>query len=317
MIAKILIYGDIHLCSKNYGGHNNYPQESLEYFSNITKTAKELGVTHIIGLGDFTFGRFNSLEYRKAVEAELIKQYELTNGNRYELKGNHDSATYGMTEYEYYVDKGLLKPSTNLQIGKLNLSMVNYGEIGTAQILPIEPNKVNIALVHDYVKFSDTLMANYGNAIILDNLDKWFGIDFIIAGHIHERRLFDGCMIANAVSHKVFVHYLGCPCRPAYTGKSLPVDSSYAVLTIDDTGEVKYDIHVFELWPIEKSFNMAAMEAEREKRELKHVDVSDIAANLSNHQRIVGNPEEVIMSIGDYDLEQRKAAIELLHRANR
>lgn len=316
MIAKILIYGDIHLCSKNYGGHNNYPQESLEYFRNITKTAEEMGVTHIIGLGDLTFGRFNSLEYRKEVEDELIKQYNLTKGNRFELKGNHDSATYGMTEYEYYVEKGLIKPSTNLQIGKLNLSMIDNGQIGKTQIIPADPNKINVLLVHDYVKFEDTDLPNYGEATILNNMGDWFGIDFIIAGHIHGRSLFEGYIISNAQSHKTFVHYPGCPCRPAYIKNRIQTDSSYAILTVDDNGEVNYQIHVFELWPVEKSFNLAALAAEKEAKELKHIDVSDIAENLNKHERIAGDPEEIIMSLTNFDLAQRQAAIELLHKAN-
>ena len=110
-IGKILIYGDIHLSSKNYGGHRDYARESLEYFKKITEAVEKHNISCLIGTGDFTFGRFHSLEYRKAVEDELEKQFKLTNGNRYELKGNHDSATYGMTEYEYYTYKGLLKKS--------------------------------------------------------------------------------------------------------------------------------------------------------------------------------------------------------------
>lgn len=316
MIAKILIYGDIHLCSKNYGGHNDYPQESLDYFRNITRTAEEMGVTHIIGTGDLTFGRFNSLEYRKDVEVELIKQYNLTHGNRYEVKGNHDSATYGMTEYEYYIDKGILKPSTNLQIGKLNLSMIDNRCIGKTEIIPPDPDKVNVIILHDYVKFNDTEMPNYGTAITLDNMSEWLGIDFIIAGHIHNPKMFDGNVIGNGKSHKLFVHYLGCPCRPAYTRNNLATQACYDILTIEDNGEVNYSIHSFDLWPVEKSFNLGAIEAEEESKALKHIDVSDIADNLSKHIKIAGDPEEVIMSLSDYSLAERQAAIELLHKAN-
>ena len=85
-LARILIYGDIHLSSRNYGGHRDYPNESLSYFKDITRYTEELKATHLIGLGDFTFNRFNTLEYREKVERELNKQFELVSGNRYELK---------------------------------------------------------------------------------------------------------------------------------------------------------------------------------------------------------------------------------------
>ena len=74
VLAKIGIYGDMHLSSKNYGAHRDYPSESLEYFQAITLKTKELGLTYLIGTGDFTYGRFHSLEYRLAIEKELQEQ---------------------------------------------------------------------------------------------------------------------------------------------------------------------------------------------------------------------------------------------------
>lgn len=70
-LSRILVYGDLHLSSKNYGSHNNYPKESLDILRLITDKASEIQATHIVGLGDFAFGRFHTLEYRTAVEAEL------------------------------------------------------------------------------------------------------------------------------------------------------------------------------------------------------------------------------------------------------
>lgn len=130
IIAKVMIYGDDHLSSKNYGGHRDYPNETLHILKMLTDYAEDNGVTHIIGLGDFTYYRFHTLEYRKKVEEQLERQFRLTHGNRYQLKGNHDEASYGMTEYEYYIAKGLLKPAETINISNiLNINMLNYGDM--------------------------------------------------------------------------------------------------------------------------------------------------------------------------------------------
>lgn len=308
--AKILIYGDIHLSSRNYGAHKNYPLESLEYFKNITNTAEEIGATHIIGLGDLTYGRFNTLEYRKSVEDELIKQNNICGGNRYELKGNHDTATYGMTEYEYYIQKGFIKKATNLKIENLNLNMVNFGEHEETDLLMTGDNDTNIVLMHDFFKFSDTSLADYGKALKLDGFDKWGNVDYIIGGHIHNHEIFEG-FIGNK---RVTVAYLGCPCRPAYRKGFMQETGWYVIITVE-SGEVNVEIHEFPLIPLEQSFNFEEKEGKEEKIQQKRVDVSDIVHRLDSHKRVVGEPADVIMAMENVDIKYRKKAIELLHNS--
>ena len=60
-LARILVYGDLHLSSKNYGSHNNYPKETLDILRLITDKASEIQATHIVGLGDFADGSTEKL----------------------------------------------------------------------------------------------------------------------------------------------------------------------------------------------------------------------------------------------------------------
>lgn len=312
-LAKILIYGDIHLSDRNYGSHKEYPKESLYYFKNITKVAEEIGATHIIGLGDFTYGRFRTLEYRKEVEDELDKQNSLTGGNRYELKGNHDSATYGMTEYEYYLSSKKLKSSINLSIGNLNLMMIDYNKHRTKEHkgLYVDETKTNIVLMHDFFKFSNTNIADYGQAYILDNFEPWYGVDYIIGGHIHNHEIFRGKISKdNKVEKETVVHYLGCPCRPSYREGHMQDTGQYVILTVYED-KVDYDIYEFDLWEIENSFNLGTIE----EKVIKRVDVSDIVHQLDTHQRVIGEPEEVINAMIDIDITVKNKAISLLHTA--
>lgn len=314
-IARVLVYGDIHLSSKNYGAHTDYPNESLHYFKVITEKAEELKATHIIGTGDLTYGRFHTLEYREAVEAELDKQLKLVNGNRYELKGNHDSATYGMTEYEYYINKGLLKKPENIKLGIVNISMVNYGDYNKGKILdPSNKEEINVVIAHNFFKFKDTRLPDYGRAIELDSFEDWFGVDYLICGHVHNREMFEGLVVKDGHGNPMVVHYLGCMPRPSYREGHMDEEGSMVLLTIRDNGEMQYDIIEIPLWDLSESFNIEKKNAEYAKKAEKEqrVDISDIVQQLDTHQRNVGNPEDIIESMEGVEPKYKKKAIELL-----
>lgn len=313
-LANILIYADIHLTPNNYGAHRNYYKESLEYFEEITKKAEELEITHLIGLGDLSYHRFKSLEYRTKVEELLKRQYNLTKGNRWELKGNHDSATYGMTEYEFYVQKGLIRPSENIKIGNVNISMLDYGKHNIIDIIPPNEKEINILLFHDYFKFSDTQLPNYGNAIELDHIEKWYGIDIAIGGHIHKQEKFTGFMSKNKSveeSKRVLVLYPGSPCRPAYREGHMDEEGMLIMIRISEELDVDFQEVKFPLWPLSKSFNLE-QKMEQQNREEYKINVIDIVEKINKHERTVGNPEDIIMAMDNIDLRYREKAIQLL-----
>jgi len=315
IIARVLIEGDPHLSSKNYGAHRDYPKESLELYKATTDKAEELKVTHIVSLGDFSYGRFNTLEYRAGVERELDRRNKITNNNHYTLKGNHDSATYGWTELEYYVKKGLIKPAENIQLGSLNVSMVDYGQHNKTQIIAPTEETINVVLAHDFFKFKDTPLPDYGESKILDEMEQWFGVDWLICGHIHGLHMFQGIVIKDNISHPMVVAYPGCMPRPAYREGFMQEVGQLILFTVYADGNVQTDTIEIPLWSIEQSFNLEQRQLTKEKRDLKHVDISDIVQELNQHQRTVGNPEEIIMSMTDKKMEYRKKAIELLQLA--
>ena len=317
-LARIAIYGDIHLCSKNYGGHRDYPNESLRYFTKITEIAEENQVTHIIGCGDLTFGRFNTLEYRLEVEKLLTRQYQLTNGNRYELQGNHDIASYGKTERDFYIDKGWIKPSENLTIGNYNIMMVDYGKTDTTSINIIDsPEYVNIAIAHDYYKFKDTKLPNFGSAIELDNYDKWYGLDLLICGHVHKQMVFKGNVIKGDNKHELTVHYPGCATRPAFREGMMDKTGQVVLLTITEDGKLLYDVKEFDLLTLDEAFNLEDRAAKKIKEQEKNekVDISDVVKQLDARNVSIGDPIDIISSMENVDDKFKSKAIDLLKRA--
>lgn len=315
-IAKVLIFGDSHLSSKTYGGHRDYPQESLYYLREITRVAKENNVTHMIGLGDLTFGRFHSVEYREQVDDILEEQYKLTNGNRYELKGNHDIATYGKTERDYYVKRGLIKPSQNIQLGAVNINMVDFGRHVDTNII-IDENMINIVLTHGYYKFKDTELPPYGNPILLDEFSKWYGVNYIISGHIHQEHRFKGSIIKDGRCIETLFHYLPCLSRPSYIEGMMSDTGTVVILDIKDDDTMQYNCLDVKLWDLDKSFNLVMMEKKKEHQNSISVDISDVVEKLNNHKRTIGNPEDIIAGMTNIDVRYRDKAIELLKDANK
>lgn len=312
-IARIIVYGDIHLSSKNYGGHNDYAKECLDCFKKITQICEEYKATHLIGLGDFTYGRFTTLEFRAAVEAELIRQSELVNGNRFEVKGNHDTASYGMTEYEYYIGKGLLKESQTLNIGNARIHMIDSGKSSSYKLSILEGG-TNIALAHDYYRFSDTTSANFGKSIELDTKEDWFGLDYLICGHVHSQMAFSGTINKGDKGHRLIVHYPGALSRPSYREGHMDEIGQLGLITIEDSGNVRYSIIEVELPSLEESFNESVKEDNKRKKEEKEkrVDISDIIKQLDSHERDICNPEDIINGLNGVDNKYKIKAIELL-----
>lgn len=321
VVAKIGIIGDMHLCSKNYGGHSNYPKESIEYFTKISDLTEQLGLTHLIGTGDFTYGKFDKLEYREAIEIELERQNRATNGNRYEIEGNHDTATNGRTEYQYYVRRGLLKPATNLTLGSLTVTMLDYRKSGiyTEEDMNIvtDGTKLNAVIAHQYFRFKDTLMPNFGDAIELDDYKALYGTDFLICGHIHHAINFNGLIVKDGQGHRCIVQYMGCMMRPAYREGHMDDFGYMTVLTVHSDGKIDYDVQKIDLWKIEDSFNLDEKAVEMEKKAEKEarVDISDVVKQLDSHDRNIGNPEDIIRGMSGIDEKYKNKAVELLKNA--
>ncbi len=316
VLAKILVYGDIHTSSKNYGSHRYYAEETLEYFTNITNAVEEHRATHLIGLGDFSYGRYHNLEYRLKIEEQLERQYKLTNGRRWELEGNHDSATYGMTEYQFYVQKGLLKRADNIVVENVNISMIDYGKHLKMPIITPDKDMVNIVLAHDYFKFRNTQLPNYGNAIELDEFEDWYGIDILVVGHVHNYERFSGSIKKDGSGKEVLVVYPGCMSRPSYREGNMPETGKLVGITILEDLSVDFSEIDLPLWPLAKSFNLEQRLEQESKKEYK-VDVSDIVKRMDSHERVVGNPEDIIMGMENIEMKYRNKAIELLREGDR
>lgn len=300
--ASILIHGDDHLSSRNYGGHVDYPGESLECFQTITKIMEDEKVTHLISPGDLTYGRFN-LAYRTLVEDELNKRNQMTNGNVFQLRGNHDYSTSGMTEWEYYTThRKLMKPATRLEFSSCVIHMIDFGKENVP--LELSDTKENIVVGHNYFNFKDSPLPNFGSPIILDDREDWFNVSMVISGHIHKNFHLAGKIVKDGISRDVGLYYPGSLSRPEFT-EGLTNEGEVCILRIGET--ISFDFITVSLKPVEEAFAIADT-----IKEFKRVDISDIIKNLNNKERNIGSPEQIIDTMTDFKQEYRRKAKELL-----
>lgn len=313
LVSRWMIGGDTHYSSKNYGGHVNYPEESLQCARLLIQLAKQYKITHWIDTGDFSYGRFTTLEYRLEVEKILKEQYKVVNGNHWYIKGNHDKATYGMTEYEYYLKSKMFNGSEEKPLKlapNVTLHMRDYNDFSG---IDTSDGGTHILITHGYFLFNNSAMPDYGIATKLDDKHDWFGVDYILCGHIHEEHMING-YISNGKgqAHPCAVHYLPCLTRPAYHGNETPTTGCVDIIDVYDNGEIKLSSIGIQLMPIEQSFDIERIKKEKESKEVRKVDLSDVVNGLNNHEISVGNPEDVITAKADIPLKYREKAIELL-----
>lgn len=311
LLARILVCGDTHLSSKNRGGHKDYPAESLYYYNSLTDLAKEYECTHCVDLGDFTYGKFHSLEYRVEVEKALENRRNALNGNYYMIRGNHDVSSSGLTEYGFYLNK-YFKGSCTLEIGNLNLIMVDNGNEDNP--ISIKNNKTNVILAHNYFVFDDVQLPFYGQAIKLTEHSNWYGAKFILSGHIHSEHVQKGGikrvdeMTGDTSIFECYCHNLPCLCRTDYS-ENLPDKGAVVILDVYEDS-IKYNRVEVDLLPIEDCFKIEEIIAERKEKEKPVIEIRDIIEALSRFEMVAVSPELKISAL-NVDERYKKKALEL------
>lgn len=317
MLARVMFTGDPHLSDRNYGGHVDYPGESLYYETELSSIAKERGVTHYVCLGDFSFGRFHSLEFRDKVDKLIEERTKMC--SFYMVKGNHDKMSSGMSEYEYYLKKGMFNDGSealNIGIGLpgggLHVEFKNYNDV--SEYHGIE-GAVNILATHGLFVFKGSTLPNYGTAQAeLDDFTPWASVDMIISGHIHNEHFIKGKLCGKEVG----VHYLPCLSRPAYIKGGMADIGHVDIVTVEDDGSVNIESVEIPLLPVEQCFNLEAINAQKEhkeKVERQKIDISDIVQKMAGREMNFGDPVQKVEAMDNIDLDVKKRAIELLKEA--
>lgn len=317
---KVLIYGDIHLSTRNRARHRSYPDESLHYFEFITEQAEALNVDCIVGLGDLTYGTLSNLKYRDIVEALLERQLKQTNGRRYELQGNHDISAGGYSEYDFYTSRGKIKTAERIVGEHVVIDMLNYGEPAkyTADgglMIDQDADKKHVVLCHDFLQFRNSKLGGYGEPYIIEELVGLKGADWIICGHIHDM-LSDRGMVFGGKSCSLL--YPGAMTRPVTKGD---VMEKAAIVVVDTDAVQDYvSIYEVELLPVEVTYDLQRVEKAKAEKARKQALVL-VAGELRDAVRNIApdggrrTAYDIIRDNKQVTIEVRDKALEYLQSA--
>lgn len=287
---RVVVYGDPHLSKGDHGSHRDYAGESFQYFKDNLDKANELNADMIIGLGDLTFG---NLDHKLSLKVEEL----LTpiKDKHYMLKGNHDVRTDGMSQFEYYLERGLFKPAEEVMV----LPTGNQIQMFDWKDNVVFRDGTEFAFMHDYVRFTNSPLPNYGKKYI--NLDEVYlpnSLKHLVVGHLHGQHMF-----AKDINNNYpIVHYPGCNARPSYLhagmtdhGELVVIDF-YNVACGDDETKFTYEIIQMPLWELHDSFNLEeiAKKDSIEQAKEDRVDLSGVVKELGEHERNIGDPEMII-----------------------
>lgn len=315
LLHTILVCGDSHLSSENYGYHLNYPKEVLYYEKLLNKLVETEDIDYYINTGDFTMNKEFSLQYRATVDDILKERKELVEGRGGKLiyiRGNHDISTKSMTEYDYYANRGVFIPAIKEPFidfkndngdVMLHLELRDYNNYTPIQ----NYGKTNILCTHGYFLFDHVIegddMAKYGEPISLTSKTEWEGLNYILAGHIHTEHIIKGLIGQKACT----VHYLPCLSRPSLIKKELEnpiLEGSIDLIKVYDDN-VDIERVPIEFLDNKVCFNLERLQRDQDKLETMMLSderkqaLKSMAEELQSYEHRETDPIKQVMNLAN------------------
>lgn len=192
--------------------------------------------------------------------------------------GNHDEAGK-LTDFGMLEAMGLLVKPYDIVVGGVKYHFLHYGEEGRQ--INLDTSKYNIALVHNNIQVPGlTTWFHGGNdGIGLSTMYNLKGIDFMVAGHIHNPS--PHVVKGNIAETDVSLIYLGSPTRPQKDPNIWDKVHLLSVFT-DENSDVHMDLKPWELVPAEDIFNLTYDDMEDDLvAKAPVIDLEDLTKILS------------------------------------
>ena len=318
--ARVLVIGDLHLSDKYSGRHVDYFRDCVEFLEQITKEIKEKKITHLILTGDL-IGRHNekNLEHLESylfVMKILQLWNDLTNGNVYSARGNHDYGKH-LTDFEVFVSLGYIKVVDTLDVGSIRFHMLHYG--GHDRVIEVDEEKYNVAIMHTelHVEGLTGWFFRSPEGVELSSLENLYGVELVLAGHIHTP---SEKLVQTSIKDKtVSLFYPGNGTRP--TKERNLWEHCFGVYLKTDEKNVDFEQITFSLRPVSEIFTSTfddIVEAEEveEEEDKPTFDVELLASIIDelNNYNVVGEGsfKEQITAFGGLDKEAVDLALDII-----
>lgn len=302
--GKIHIYGDMHLSCVYEGQHRSYTTECYKNMDNILKKVKKDKASAVIFLGDVIGVNERNIKDRQF----LLRVYlffktlnDLTGGNVYAVKGNHDKGDF--SDFDFFLGMGLIKNPNyidyhgcsekeynegNRDSLEVRFHFVNYGEENRELTMSVDEGYSNVVLGHaDYLIDGVTNWYQHKGGVQLARLSNFKGVDLVISGHIHNPSEEILTTVIGGDS-PIGLFYTGSPARTSERYN----DCWYLVFEFDGES-TKYDANLFGLEPADLVFYP------KETILNENMEDDDIARQSESLTNIVKEIMEGRMTSGD------------------
>lgn len=261
--GKVLVFGDLHLSCTYEGQHKDYTYECYQAMDNLVNKVKEAKASAVILLGDLIGVNERNIKDRQFLLRVILffkTLNELTNGNVFSVKGNHDKGDFsdfdfllgvGLLKNPSYVDYYRCKPSageTEDDVHEVRFHFVNYGEENRKLAMSEEGSYSNIVLGHaDYLIDGVTNWYQHKGGVMLSRLANFKGVELVVSGHIHNP---SEQVLSTAIGDKAIdLFYTGAIGRTAERIN----DCWYVIFEYAD-GSTEYEAELFGLSPVNEAF---------------------------------------------------------------
>jgi len=263
--GKIHIYGDLHLSCVYEGQHKSYVTECYKNMDSIVRKVKEDRASAVILLGDVIgVNERNTRDRQFLLRIYLFFKTlnELTNGNVFVVKGNHDKGDF--SDFDFFLGMGLIKNPNyidyygctekeynegNKSALEVRFHFVNYGEENRELTMSVDEGYSNVVLGHaDYIIDGVTNWYQHKGGVHLARLLNFKGVDLVVSGHIHNPSEEVLTTVIGGDS-PIGLFYAGSPARTSERYN----DCWYLVFEFDGDS-TKYDANLFGLEPADLVF---------------------------------------------------------------
>lgn len=308
--AKAMIVGDLHISDRYSGRHVDYFRDCTEFLAMVTEEMEKNQVTHLILTGDL-IGRTTekNLQSRDSLLyfMKVLQVWnQMTNGNVYSIMGNHD-ISQKLTDFQLFVSLGLIKKADYLDIGAVRFHMIDYGDY--KRQITLDESKYNVAVMHTNLQIEGvTNWFRGGNdGVELSSLENLYGVEFVVAGHIHDPSIR---VVETSIRDKsIQLFYPGNGTRPRYDRNLW--DKCYGLIfETDANDDVSLATVEFKLRPVEDVFQSTFDDIEEDEEVIGDAPVinieqlSEILEELKNYN-ILGETDykTQIIKLGGIDKE--------------
>lgn len=221
----IAVFGDLHLSSTYTGQHRDYTLECYNNMNNIERKVKDMNPCAVVFLGDVIGVNERNLRDRRFLMRVFLffkTLNELTGGNVYSVRGNHDIGDF--SDFDFLIGTGMLKNPKYVDFyGKnadgsenfeVRFHFINYGEEEADLDICREEGVSNVGLGHnDFIAEGITNWYQHKGGVSLAKRTNFEGIDILLSGHIHDPSEEVSSALVGGKTLDFF--YLGSPSRTA------------------------------------------------------------------------------------------------------